>query len=298
MVVTNQLWVDRPDALELIEAADVDPSYKQVARELNRDGLSVLRGWHEKSTCAKVIEDYQTWCGQNPETVARFLDGLGHEKRLCNFHHWSEAALSIGQNPRIMQLLDFLFGHEAGIYTSLTFKYGTQQPAHRDTPHFATWPPNYFVGVWTALQDVHPDSGPLFYHKNGHRFPVDPQVYWEQASEAKPGASKAEQCIHALDLYNGHIIQESVTLGEPVMPQMQAGDTIIWHPQTPHGGSPAKNPDLTRWSIVFHCAPVDIQVHQHDRFFMHRGGDAPPDRYGFAEKGGRRVAVAGEVSFM
>lgn len=298
MVVTDQLWIDRHDALERIEAAKVDEAYKQVARDLVRDGLSVLRGWHDKAICGKVIEDYKAWCAQNPDAVAANRDALGHEKRLCNFHHWSASALSIGQNPRIIELLDFLFGHEAGIYTSLTFKYGTQQPSHRDTPHFATWPPNYFVGVWTALDDVHPDSGPLFYHKYGHRFPVDPQRFWQQSADAKPGASKAEQCLRALDLYNGYVGQESAALGEPVMPQMRAGDTIIWHPQTPHGGSPARNPELTRWSIVFHCAPVDIQVHQHDRFFTHHKQDAPPDRYGFVDRGGRRVALAGDVGFM
>lgn len=298
MVVTDQLWLDRPDVLERIETANVDETFKQIARELVRDGLAVIRGWHEESTCAQVIKDYETWCAQNPSNVAANLDALGHEKRLCNFHLWSAAALSIGQNERVMQLLDFLFGHEAGVYTSLTFKYGTQQPSHRDTPHFATWPPNYFVGVWTALADVHPDSGPLFYHRNGHRFPVDPQDFWNTAVAARPGAAKSEQCLLALDLYNGHIIRESATLGAPVMPEMKAGDMIIWHPQTPHGGSPAKNPELPRWSIVFHCAPVDIQVHQHDRFFMHHAEEAPPDRYGFTETGKRRVALAGEVAFM
>ncbi len=296
--VQDQLWLDRPDAIQTIDSSSVEEKLKNAARALVTDGLAVLRGWHDKATCVQVIKEYQRWCAENHDYVSNNLDANGHEKRLCNFHLCSEAASSLGNNHELAKLLDYLFGYEASIYTSLTFKYGTQQPVHRDTPHFATWPPNYFFGVWVALDDVHPDSGPLFYIKNAHRFGADPKQFWDQAVERIPEGSAQEKCLMALDLYNGYVIRKSSSYGEPLMLDAKAGDTVIWHPQTPHGGSLARNPELPRWSIVFHCAPAAIQVHQHDAFFTHHGDKPPPPRYGFIKKQQRRVANAGGVSFM
>jgi hypothetical protein len=54
----------------------------------------------------------------------------------------------------------------------------------------------------------------------------------------------------------------------------------------------------TRWSIVFHVAPVPVQVHQHDAFFGHKKEVEPAPRYGYTEAHNRKIANAGAVSFM
>ena len=226
---------------------------------------------HDPALCRRVVDDYRRYVDENPAYARANLDALGHEKRLVNFHTWSSNAAEIGTNPRLMQLLDFLFGMEACVYTSLLFKYGTQQPVHRDTPHFATWPRGYFFGVWTALQDIDPDSGPVFYHRGAHRYAVDERRFLEEARARKPDAPEAEQLLLALDLYYGEIIRRSPAEGPVEIPKLAIGDVVIWHPELPHGGSPANDPELTRWSMVFHCAPVAVQVHQHTDFFGHAG---------------------------
>jgi len=295
---TSGLWLDLPDAEERIAAANVDEECRRVAQAIRRDGLAVLRGVHARELCRQVIEDYERYATENRDYVLQNLDALGREKRLVNFHLWSDAASRIGTAPRLMRCLDFVFGREAAVYTSLTFKYGTQQPAHRDTPHFATWPANLFVGVWTALEDISPDAGPLFYHPGSHRFPVDPHPFLAQACERLPHGTREQQLRLALDLYNGEIIRRAPAAAAPVTLELAAGDSVIWHPDLPHGGLGARDPSHTRWSIVFHCSPADVQVHQHDRFFSHQGQEPPPARYGFTRAHGRRIALAGEVAFM
>ena len=79
---------------------------------------------------------------------------------------------------------------------------------------------------------------------------------------------------------------------------MKRGDVAIWHPQTPHGGSPASDQMRSRWSTVFHCAPAQKQVHQHNSFFKNAGIEEPPPRYIFKDESGRQIAIAGDVSFM
>jgi len=207
--------------------------------------------------------------------------------------------MRLGTNPRLMSILDYVFDAESCIYTSLTFKYGTQQPTHRDTPHFATWPPSYFVGVWTALEDVSADAGPLFYYEGAQRFPIDEGEIYARVQQDHPHLSEREQFAIALDLYNGVVITQAPSHGTLRTPCMKRGDVAIWHAQTPHGGLPANNPMASRWSVVFHCAPAQVQVHQHEAFFRNAGRtDPPPPRYGFRTAYGRKVAVAGEVAFM
>ena len=291
------LWLDAPDAAQRASVAKVSDEAKQVATDLITKGIGILRGVQDPTICQQVIADYQTFCGQSPDLHASSLDEAGREKRLVNFHNYSDAAMQIGTNPRLMSILDFLFGAEACVYTSLTFKYSTQQPVHRDIPHFATWPRNYFVGVWTALEDIDPESGPLFYYEGGHRFEVDEAEIWQRVQRDRPDLSHKDALELALDLYNGQVIDTAPHNGEHRIVEMKRGDVVIWHPQLPHGGSPAIDPSKSRWSTVFHCAPVRKQVHQHDAFFEHAGREEPPSRYAYKNAYNRKVAVAGDVAF-
>ncbi|MBT9486715.1 MAG: phytanoyl-CoA dioxygenase family protein [Rubrivivax sp.] len=293
-----QFWLDDVDALDRIAIADVSDEIKGIARDLATEGIAVLRGANSPDLCKHVIADYGRYVELHRDYVRGNLTEHGREKRLVNFHLWSEPAAQLASNPRIMAALDFVFASPAAVYTSLTFKYGTQQPVHRDTPHFATWPLRMFAGVWTALEDVSPDAGPLFYHPGSHRLAIDPAQYMAEARSRIPDGSERDQLLMALDLYNGEVIRRSTSASAPKILDLRAGDTVIWHPELPHGGSPANNPDLTRWSSVFHCAPVAVQVHQHDRFFLHAGETPPPDRYGYFERFGRHFAVSGEVAYM
>jgi hypothetical protein len=291
-------WIDTPQALELLDSLAIPDQESGWLRDLVVDGFTVLPAMQSSATCDAVMDDYGRYSQENSAYVAQNLDELGHEKRLVNFHLWSEHEMQLVTNARIMSFLDLVFGEPACVYTSLTFKYGTQQPVHRDTPHFATWPQNRFCGVWTALEDVSPDAGPLMYIRGGHRFEVDHRQILRDVRLARPDLSPRDQAALALDVYNGRVIDESPSHGDLVVKPIKKGDVVVWHAQAPHGGSPAKDPSHSRWSVVAHCAPESIQVHQHDRFFMHDSDEPPPPRYGFVEAYGRKVALAGETAFM
>lgn len=46
---------------------------------------------------------------------------------------------------------------------------GTQQHFHSDAVHFQSDPPEFMCGVWIALEDIHPDAGPLSITPCSHR---------------------------------------------------------------------------------------------------------------------------------
>jgi phytanoyl-CoA hydroxylase len=296
--LTQRLWLDEPDAAQIVSTAAISETTRAALLDLITKGFTIIREAQDPALCEAAIADYDQYVSENAAYVAENLDGLGREKRLVNFHHYSPAAQKLGLNPKVLEILDYAFGSEAGIYTSLTFKYGTQQPVHRDTPHFATWPDGYFMGVWTALEDITPESGPLFYYEGAHRFEIDAAEIWREAQALYPDSPEHEQLSRALDRYNGRVIENAPLHGVRREAPMRRGDVAIWHPKSPHGGSPAADPMRTRWSIVFHCAPRAKQVHQHESYFRHAGRQEPAPRYGFREAEDRAIAVAGDVAYM
>ena len=297
-MVLKRLWIDEADAAQKIAASEAPDFVKQAALDIAEHGFAILRGVHDPALCSAVTDDYHRWVAANESYAGTQRDDLGRQKRLVNFHHASENALKIGMNPALLAVQDFLFGHKTAIYTSLTFQFGTLQPVHRDVPHFATWPDNYFFGVWTALEDIDPDAGPLFYHPGAHRWQVDHHAILDRLVAQHPEKTPQELYELALQGYYGVVIEEAPNYGQPVLAQMNKGDVAIWHAQTPHGGSMARNPLLSRWSIVFHNTPEQVQVHHHDRYFGHRSAAPPPGRYGFRDHQGRKIALAGETQFM
>lgn len=289
-------WYDQPDALALNAASHVSDEFKTLARDLITDGVCVVRNVVPPELCDLVIDDYAAFCTQHADSIRR--DTLDRETRVVNFHRWSDASAEVGANAKLMALLDYMFGMETCIYTSLTFKYGTQQPIHRDTPHFGTWPQGYYFGVWVALEDVNPDAGPLMLHRGAHRFEMDQAAIMQRLRLENPDMSDEQLADRALlDFCNAVMARSLADYGPPEFLPVNKGDAILWHPELPHGGSLANNPLLTRWSTVFHCAPVAVQVHQHQTFFRHQGQAAPTDRYGFIEAHGRKIAVAGDAGF-
>lgn len=292
----DSLWIEQENANLILEGKTLNAEIQAALESLMRDGVCVLRGANDRVLCQEAINDYKKYCRDNQQYVNQNLDDLDREKRLVNFHLLSDAAMRIGVNPLVMNILDELFECETGIYTSLTFKYGTQQPVHRDTPHFSTTPKKRFAGVWTALEDIDPTSGPIFYHPGAHKFAINPEKYLAEAFLRWPNEPIQFQLKMALDLYNGEIIRTAPTISEAKILLINAGDTVIWHPEMPHGGSLAENPFRTRFSIVFHNTPKDVQVYQYEDFFQQaKNVDA---RYGFQNFDGRKIALSGNTAFM
>ncbi|MEP7206511.1 MAG: phytanoyl-CoA dioxygenase family protein [Casimicrobiaceae bacterium] len=292
-------WFDAPDALAQIpirardDVALAEPA--DLARTFIVEGVATIPALIDSAHCDAVSAAFDQFVAEHPEYAAQHADGTGRHLRFVNLHLVCPEALRMGNAPRLARILDFLFGAPTGIYTSLFFEFGSEQPMHRDSPFFHTYPKNQFVGCWVALEDIHPDAGPLMYAPGGHRFVVDQRALFERVVRDHPDQSR-DWCIRqAVEVYYGTIIQGAGAFGTPRTLPVRKGDAVIWHPELPHGGAPARDPQRTRKSIVFHCAPIGVQVHQHEAFFT--ADAAPPARYGYGGFGDRQYALAGASGF-
>lgn len=291
------LWLDAADALtQLRDRAGNDVLLQRVGRDLIKDGFSIIQGVQEPRDIEQTNRDYDAWLEHNREEAEMNRDPQGRQFRLVNFHVASEASMRLAKNPEVMRVLDFVFGHEAAVHTSLTFQYSTMQQLHRDSPYFHTFPKNLFVGVWSALQDIDPDAGPLSYIPGSHRFEVDQHAYYREALETLGDAEAARG--FALTRYQQEITERSEAMGARTYGLLKAGDVAIWHPQLVHGGSYANRPEIKRRSMVVHCSPADTQVFVDDVFVAHQDDAPPAPYYDYVESLGRQHSNFGVPGFM
>lgn len=149
--------------------------------------------------------------------------------------------------PSVLDLLQHLYGREPIPFQSLNFAIGSQQPVHSDAVHFHAYPHGFMCGVWIALEDVLPDSGPLMYYPGSHRRPY----LCAEDLGLTPEAMRAEQ--HPQKFFQDHWEAEIERQGLcKHLFHPRCGEILIWHANLLHGGEAVVNPDLSRWSQVNH----------------------------------------------
>lgn len=144
----------------------------------------------------------------------------------------------LATHPRVMKFLRELYRREPIPFQTLNFPRGSQQGAHADAYFFNSIPAGFMCGVWIALQDIHPDSGPLVYYPGSQRLPVI-------TNDALPGGvpDGYAQAMHAA-MTNAGL--------KPQTAPIRRGQAFIWAANLAHGGSRIADSSRTRLSQVTH----------------------------------------------
>ena len=144
----------------------------------------------------------------------------------------------LATHPRVMSFLRELYRREPIPFQTLNFPRGSQQGAHADAYSFNSIPAGFMCGVWIALEDIHPDSGPLLYYPGSHRLPLI-------TNDALPGGNP--------DAYDDamHAAVANAGLKAATAP-IRRGQAFIWASNLSHGGSPIADKSRTRLSQVTH----------------------------------------------
>jgi ectoine hydroxylase-related dioxygenase (phytanoyl-CoA dioxygenase family) len=149
--------------------------------------------------------------------------------------------------PVVLDLLRHLYGREPFAFQTLNFAVGSEQHFHSDAVHFHSYPNGFMCGVWIALQDVQPESGPLIYFPGSHRLPylsarslgLDRDVVMEEQHPQRFFEPSWQQAV------NAHAFEKQQFLPK-------RGDLLIWHANLLHGGEPVQDKSSRRWSQVNH----------------------------------------------
>jgi ectoine hydroxylase-related dioxygenase (phytanoyl-CoA dioxygenase family) len=182
------------------------------------------------------------------DAVANKIEGYewGASQRLHNLHLRYPAIRELWLHPTILRTLELIFEEPARPCQSLTYVFGSEQQHHQDTIHLTPFPAGRMCGVWTALEDVQPDSGELVVFPGSHR---GRRVYMKDAGVAKVAEDWTEFGQTVVPIWTD--ILESGGYERRVY-QPKAGTVLIWHENLMHAGQPRQDREKSRRSIVGH----------------------------------------------
>lgn len=149
-----------------------------------------------------------------------------------------EAAL----DRRLVPILSELLGSPPVLGATLNFEKSSQQDYHSDSIYLTPETPGHLVATWVALEDVHPDAGALSYFPGSHKI---------RTYTFRDGGKRATK--EEIPAWYQYIMSEIGKMGlKPETFYAKKGDVFIWHADLVHSGSPIRNYELTRKSLVSH----------------------------------------------
>jgi phytanoyl-CoA hydroxylase len=170
--------------------------------------------------------------------------------KLLDLQCYFESAKRLAFAPVITAFLDELFGSPAALIQSLTFWKSSEQSIHQDFSYVHHHRKlGELAAAWIPLEDIQADAGPLVYYKGSHR-PDHLGFYdWGDGSilasrDASPSQFSG-YTEHLEKVVREHQLQPTIFLPK-------RGDLLIWHGALIHGGTPMRNPQLTRRSFICH----------------------------------------------
>lgn len=160
---------------------------------------------------------------------------------------------SLAGNKEIINLLSKVYGKRAFPFQTLNFSLGTQQPIHSDDVHFSSYPKGFMCGVWVALEDIHPDAGPLEFYPGSHHLQNIDGINLGQHPFENPTAQPdvfGEGIQNPLQSLWHDALETSKIKPDQFI--AKRGQALIWVYNLLHGGSHQKDLGRTRWSQVTH----------------------------------------------
>ena len=216
-------------------ASEVTPAWKTAKNQLDRDGFTLLDlGLDVLALCDQVT--LETEAMVSAKGVGRVQDAWRR----------SPSVRALATHPMILEFLRQAYGRQPFAFQTLNFRVGTQQEIHSDTVHFNAEPQGMMCGVWVALEDITPDSGPLVYYPGSHRLP--------RLTMADVGVkSRRGTPNDYMSLYVPALAAQLKAAGlQARTATISKGQAFVWAANLAHGGSQITNPTKTRRSMVTH----------------------------------------------
>jgi hypothetical protein len=238
--LANKPWIDSPFFLSALEASGLDDETKKIVSFFAEHGYVIVDPEVADATIEKV----------NAGLVDRFVPTYepyyADTTRIQDAWWWNEHVKEIAVAPRVLEILEVLYGRKPIPFQTLNFRVGSQQRTHSDIIHFDSIPYGFMAGVWTALEDVDLRNGPLHYYPASHRFPRFDMHDIGITATGTVGYEKYplyEDFVEALMNAKG---------ADRIELKMKRGQSLIWSANLFHGGSPIADTDRTRRSQVTH----------------------------------------------
>lgn len=260
----STLWIDQRDAGARITAlrrnGHISEEDAKMLEHFRTEGFVKLSlDTAQKSIDELVADVDRLWAEKPPDA----LYSAGHPflrpmslatdderrpgVRLQEVQAHSRAARRLYLHPRLHYAATLILGEPVVALQSILFEFGSAQALHRDPVFVPTPVPGHLLAAWIALEDIHPDSGPLRYVPRSHRLPP---------FEFRPGLYRYDpRLVSEADVQREQewLAEEMAHEGTKVVTfTPKKGEAFLWHAALYHGGEPIRDPARTRKSYVVH----------------------------------------------
>jgi ectoine hydroxylase-related dioxygenase (phytanoyl-CoA dioxygenase family) len=288
----------QPDAVATISAMDLPVDVKRHCAEVIWKGYTVIRNAVPATECAALIGRFRGFERANDDIFAANRDQDGHYPRIVNLHTAFPQLIELfTRNQTLLTVSDVLFGRRTSLYTSLFYETGSQQPIHRDTPVFSTRPEYLYFGNTVYLEPAGDENGCLEVIEGGHlvgELDREGLATDQYGSLGDVPSQDGELWIKYQDTLVARCERRGL---RKTKVHVQAGDSLIWHPQLPHGGSAIQDKSKTRFSLVMHTTPEGVPVYHQDAFFRPNTHYPETPHWTYTEVDGRQIVAQRSVSF-
>lgn len=251
-------------------ATKTTSDHQELKDRFDTDGFAVLPGFFSAEFCDRVLSDVELYTSPNRPSNSRItidiLHGVHGGRRVFvrdapreafggpfKINHLFTESAAVAEavfDPGLRAALHSLLGAEPVAINSLNFNFGSQQPEHIDTWYMPPPKPGSLVVTSLSLEDVREDAGPLFYYPGSHRIP--PYRFSHGGLHAVD--TELPECRRYLEAELGmRGLKKHLFFGKK-------GDVFIWHCQLLHGGTPIRDLDRSRSSLVVHYWGADATL--------------------------------------
>jgi len=243
--------VSNPSAIFLKEEISQDRMSEYPLREYRERGFALERGLVSPSLCDTVVAEFlqhvkpydgllKRFTGE-PDYHLRDEDGFMinalskvHVIQEAALQSFKESCLGVLHSDHLKQRVISLLEEPYVLGECFYFEGNRETGAHQDQPFT---PFNKIVGVWVALEDIHPSAGRLYLCPGSHLLGPIPRT---------------EGIMYS------HIIECKIKKGEleKVAPVMNKGDVIFFDGLTIHGALPTTEEGHSRNAVTGHNIPI------------------------------------------
>ena len=115
------------------------------------------------------------------------------------------------------------------------------------------------VGVWIALETIHPGAGRLYVYPHSHE--MDMRQLLAPQSDPNKAEERERESMVPLNVLSETYQQSIVNLIKSkgwscTAPSLQAGDVLLWDARTIHGSLPTTTPQFSRSSLTSHFTAI------------------------------------------
>jgi phytanoyl-CoA hydroxylase len=182
-------------------------------------------------------------------------ESIERPSHLKFFPSFSHAVLNCLIDKKISDVLSILSGSSShSLWLNMFFDKSPGTVEHQDHYYLDTNPPGNLIGVWYALEDIHPESGCFFVLPKSHKGPV---IGHENYSSKKKGIKALVSDHEQMRKKIMNLIREK-NYEYKALP-LNKGDVLFWHPYTIHGAYNNNNPQFSRKSFTAHFYPSHLQ---------------------------------------